>query len=188
MAVTRQKKEVILEALIKDWQKAKSAVFSTYQGIPVKEFSSLRRELRQKGAKVKVAKKTLIRLAARKLKYPEIPQSILPGAVSIAFSFDDEIAAAKVIHAFAKTHPQVAILAAFMEGKVLSEKEAKFLATIPERKELLAKLVGSLKSPISGFHGVLYGLLRNFVHVISEIQKQKEAASSAVSPPASSTS
>lgn len=173
MAITRQKKATILQALISDWQKAKSVVFSTYQGIPVKEFSSLRKELRQKGARLHVAKKTLIRLAAKRLNFPEIPESALPGAVSATFGFDDEIAAAKAIQTFAKKNPQVAIVAGFMEGRLLLEKEAKFLATIPGRKELYAQLVGSLKSPISGFHGVLAGLLRNFVRALAEIEKQK---------------
>lgn len=173
MAVTRQKKESVLQDLIKDWEKAKSTIFATYQGIPVKEFSSLRRELHQKGAKLKIAKKTLIRLAAKKLNYPEISEATLPGAVSITFGFQDEVAAARTLSAFAKTHPQVEILAGFMEGRLLSQKEAKFLSTIPERKELLAKLVGSLNAPISGFHGVLYGLLRNFVYALSEIQKKR---------------
>ncbi len=174
MAVTKAKKAAVLESLVKDWEHAKTVVFSTYQGIPVKEFFSLRKELRQKGAKLKVAKKTLIRLAAKKLNYPDFPDAILPGAVSITFG-KDEIAAAKAIHNFAKTHPQVAILAAFMEGRVLSEKEAKFLATIPEKPELLAKFMGSMKAPVSGFHGVLHGVLRNFVYALSEVQKKQAA-------------
>ena len=102
MALTRQQKEELLKSIMRDWAKAKSAVFSTYQGIPVKEFSALRRELRKSGAKLKIAKKTLVRLAARKLKYPELPESLLPGAVSITFGFDDEVSAAKVINNFAK--------------------------------------------------------------------------------------
>lgn len=173
MAVTRQKKTTILQSLIEDWQKAKSVIFSTYQGIPVKEFFGLRRELWKKGAKLKIAKKTLVRLAAKKLNFPEISDQTLPGAVSITFSFQDEIAGAKAIHNFAKTHPQVSILAGFMEGRLLSEKEAKFLGTIPEKNELLAKLVRSLQSPIVGFHALLSGLLRNFVYALSAIEKKK---------------
>lgn len=192
MAITRQKKATILQDLMSDWQKAKSVVFSTYQGIPVKELSSLRKELRQKGARLRIAKKTLIRLAAKRLNFPEISESALPGAVSATFGFDDEIAAAKTIQAFANKNPQVAIVAGFMEGRLLSEKEAKFLATIPELKELYAKLVGSLKSPISGFHGILAGLLRNFVRALSEVQKQKTGAGAqdagAHGTPAASTS
>lgn len=184
MAITRQKKATIIEALMNDWKKAKSVIFSTYQGIPVKELSQLRKQLREKGAQLRVAKKTLIRLAAKRLNFPAISEETLPGAISLTFGFDDEITAARVIQAFAKTHPQVSIVAGFMEGRVLSEKEAKFLATIPERNELYARLVWSLMSPISGFHAVLSGLLRNFVHVVSEIHKKKVLASGALGPEA----
>lgn len=184
MAITRQKKTAILQALMADWQKAKSVIFSTYQGVSVKEFSSLRKELRQNGARLCVAKKTLIRLAAKRLNFPEISESLLPGAVSATFGFDDEISAAKTIQSFAKKNPNIAIVAAFMEGRLLSEKEAKFLATIPGRKELYARLVGALKSPISGFHGVLAGLLRNFVYVLSEVEKKKTSAGAQAGAPA----
>lgn len=181
MAVTKAKKKEILEELLGSWKKSKSLAFSGYQGLTVKDMSALRKELRQKGGEYKVAKKTLIRLAGRKLNSPEIPDELFSGAVGVVFSYEDPLVGLKTVFQFGKAHPEVTLLGGLFEGKLLNASEAKMYAMIPDKKELLAKLVGSMKAPISGFHGVLAGVLRNFVYALVEYQKKMAAAT----PPSS---
>jgi len=175
MAVTRKQKEEVLKDLIKNFENAKSVVFSQYQGTNVKNMRELRKRLR--GAKVnfKVAKKTLMTLAAKKIGFEQIPDSMMQGPIGLAFSLEDSIAPAKIIHEFGKTAETVKIVGAIFEGKLIEAAEAKAIASLPAREVLLAKLIGCLQAPIAGFHGVLHALLRNFVFALSEIQKKKPA-------------
>ncbi len=179
MPVTKQQKTESLAELVKSFEGAKTVVFTQYQGTRVKEMRELRKKLT--GAKVglKVARKTLMSIAAKQVGFSEVPASFLEGPIALAFGMGDEIAAAKIIHEFAKTHETIKIVGAIFEGKLLSAAEAKVIAMLPGREALLGQLVGLLKSPIAGFHGVLHGLLRNFVYTLSEIQKKMPALAEA---------
>ena len=66
----------------------------------------------------------------------------------------------------------LALLGGLLDGRVMSFEEAQTLATIPSKEELLTKLVYVLKSPISGFHGVLHGTLGGFVRALDAIVKK----------------
>lgn len=175
MAVTKQQKSQILDELIENFKVAKSVVFNQYQGSTVKDMRELRKALRAGKVKFKVARKTLMLIAAEKAGFKEIPNEMMQGPIGIAFGMEDEIAPLKIAHDFGKLHEKVKITGAIFEGKLLSAAEAKVIATLPGREMLLAKLVGCLKSPIAGFHAVLHGLLRNFVYALNEIQKKKPA-------------
>jgi len=175
MPVTKQKKEEIVAELTDLFKNSKSVVFAQNHGISVKDVQTLRRNLRENDSTYKAAKKTLIKLAAKNAGFDEIPEEALDGQVAVAFSMNDEIAAAKTLYDFSKTNDTVKLLSAFMEGKTLSKEETIELAKIPGKDELLAKMVGSMKSPISGFHGVLYSLLRSFVGVVDAYKDSKPA-------------
>lgn len=173
MPVTRKEKEAILSELVKNFQQAKSVVFSQYQGTNVKNMRLLRKKLHEKNTKFKVARKTLMTLAAKKLGFEEIPPSLMEGPIGLAFGMEDEIAPARIIHELGKTVGTVKIVGALFEGKFILAEEAKTIAALPAREALLASLVGLLKSPIAGFHAVLHGLLRNFMFALSEISTKK---------------
>lgn len=174
MAITKQKKEEVVAELQDLFTNAKSIVFSDYQGINVKDFGTLRSELRKNEVNFKVAKKTLIKIAAEKAGFKDLPNNVLEGQVGAAFGMGDEVMAAKTLYEFSKKHDAIKLLGALMEGRSLSQEETLELAKIPGKEELLAKLVGSLNSPISGFHGTLYSLLRNFVGVVEAYKDKLE--------------
>lgn len=182
MAITKEKKQELLDELSGLFENAKSVVFSNYQGLGVKDFGDLRGKLRANDVTYKVAKKTLIKLAAEKAGFKDIPESVLEGQVGVAFGKSDEVAAAKTLFEFSKTNENIKLLGALMEGRALSKEETLALAKIPGKDELLAKLVGSMKSPISGFHGILYALLRNFVGVVSAYKEKVEKEAPAEAP------
>ncbi|MEK9132282.1 MAG: 50S ribosomal protein L10 [Patescibacteria group bacterium] len=173
MAVTKQKKAEVLAELIKNFEGAKSVVFSQYQGTNVKNMRELRKRLFAQDISFQVARKTLMKLAAKKIGLAEIPDGFMEGPIGLAFSRKDEIAPAKIIHEFNKVAETVKITGALFEGKFIDAEAAKTIAVLPSREVLLARLVGSMKSPIYGFYSVLHGILRNFVYALSEIQKKK---------------
>ena len=173
MPLTREQKSEVLESLKNDMQNAKSVVFADFQGVSVKEFQELRAKLREAGVKFQVAKKTLIRLAVKDQGFEEIPAEVLEGPVGAAFSMEDEIIAAKLLHDFGKKNENLKLRGAIFEGRILSIAETKQLALIPSKDELIGKFIYLIKSPISGFHGVLNNTLAGFVRALDAIAKKQ---------------
>jgi len=172
MPLTKEQKTEILESMINDMKNAKSVVFADFQGVSVKDFQKLRSQLREAGVKFKVAKKTLIRLAAKDQGFEEIPAEVLEGPVGAAFSMEDEIIAAKLLNDFGKKNENLKLRGAIFEGRILSIAETKQLALIPSKDELISKFIYLIKSPISGFHGVLNNTLAGFVRALDAIAKK----------------
>lgn len=172
MAVTKQQKQAILKELVESFKSAKSVVFSQYQGTNVKNMRMLRKKLTEQKVDFTVARKTLIRLAAKEAGFGDIPEGYLDGPIGVAFANGDAVAPSKIIHDFNKETETVKIVGAIFEGAFMNAKDATVIASLPSREVLLGRLVGVMKSPISGFHGVLHGLLRNFVYTLSEVAKK----------------
>lgn len=166
MSVTRAQKTAMLEALTKLFQEGKSIFFSEYKGLPVKSLQKLRRELRGKNVQYKVAKKTLIRLAASKIGFDALPDELMSGTVAVAVSFDDPLAPAQVLHRLSKEFTQLKLLGGIFEHQILNAEQAKTYAVLPSREELLVKFIFVLQSPVQKFHDVLSNLLGGFVRAV----------------------
>ncbi len=173
MPLTKEQKTDVIESLKSDLKSAKSVVFADFQGVSVKDFQELRKQLREAGVKFKVAKKTLIRLAAKDSGFEEIPAEVLEGPVGAAFSMEDEIVAARLLNNFGKKNKNLKLRGAIFEGRILSIAETKELALIPSKDELIGKFIYLIKSPISGFHGVLNNTIAGFVRALDAIAKKQ---------------
>lgn len=174
MPITKEKKQEIVKQLTELFEKAQSVVFADSKGLNVKDFNSMRKKLSDEEVTYKVAKKTLIRIAAEKAGFKELPDEVLSGQTGLAFSENDEIIAAKTLYEFSKSNDNIKLLGALMENEMISQNQTLELAKIPGKDELLAKLVGTLQAPISGFHSVLHSLLRNFVGVLDAYKDKME--------------
>ncbi len=159
MSQTKGEKEQVLSDLQNQFKSAKAVVFADYQGLSVKDLKNLRTKLREAGVSFNVAKKTLIKLAAKDSGYDEIPDSVMEGPVGAAFSSQEEVAgAAKIINDFAKKNKALKLRGSLFEGKILSVVETKQLAVLPSKQELLTKLVYLFNAPISGFARVIQAI------------------------------
>lgn len=168
-----EKKQVVAE--IKErLEKTQGAVLADYRGLNVAEATELRTKLREAGVEYKVLKNTLIRIAAQDIGLEGL-DPYLEGPTAIAFSFDDPVISAKVISEFAKTHKALEIKAGILENKVIDLQSVKELADLPAKEVLLAKVLGSMQSPMYGFAGALQGLLRNLVYVLDAVREKKAA-------------
>ena len=125
---------------------------------------------------MKVAKKTLMRIAAKEQGLPVPQEAHLPGPVACIFSMSDPVAGAQIAHAFSKEHPQVSFVGGFFEGKLLSKSDAMTLATIPSRQVLLATFAGMLQSPLRSFMSICNNPLTGFARALSEKAKKMPAA------------
>ena len=173
MAITRAEKEAVVSQLTEDLGKLKIAVLTDYRGLTVAEAEELRAKLREAGVNYRVTKNTLLKLALRQAPgFKELDLSVFKGPMALAVSFDDEVAAPKVIFQFAKQHQALEITGAITaDGKLLSAADVKALAILPSREELLAKVVGTIAAPLSGFVGVMSGNVRSIINVLNAISK-----------------
>ena len=166
-----QKKEII-EKLTEDIKNSKSVVFVDFKGLKVNDTRALKKDLRNSGASLKVAKKTLINLALEKAGV-KIDARLMEGQIALAVSDADETSPAKIIDGFSKKNKNIKILAGLLGSKIMKLEEIEALAKLPSKEELLAKLVGTLNAPISGFVNVLAGNLRGLVQALNAMAEKK---------------
>ena len=174
MAVTKAKKVETLKSLNEYFKKAKAIYFANYRGLTVKKATELRKILKKSGIDYVVAKKTLVNIAIKENGLPEVSKEVMDGPVGVAFGYDDVVMPVKLMSDFAKTSEnKFEVLGGLVDAKLVSKAQAKELASLPSREVLLAKLVGSMKSPISGLHGTLSGVLRKFVYALNAVKDKK---------------
>ena len=173
MAVTRDQKATQLTELKDKFGKASSVIFAHYIGLTVGQVSDLRKKLRDAGAEVKVAKKTLMRIASKDKGLPVMEDSALPGPVAAILSYKDPLTGPQIAFKFSKEHPQVSFLGGIFEGKILSKLDAIALAKMPSRQILLATFAGMLQSPLRSFASIINSSLTGFARAASELAKKK---------------
>ena len=154
--------------------KAVAGVFVDYCGLTVEQDTKLRNKLREANVEYKVVKNTLTRFAANEIGLEGLDE-ILNGPTALAISETDEVIAAKVLNDFAKENEALEIKSGFLEGKVMSVDEVKTLANTPSREVLIAKMMGSMQSPISALARTLQALVDNGVEP-ADIKIEKEEA------------
>ena len=166
--------------MVEKLKKAQSGILVDYRGLTVSEDTDLRNKLREAGVEYKVVKNTLTRFAANEVGFEEL-DPVLNGPTSLALSYEDPVAPAKIIAEFAKGNEKLEIKSGFLDGKVISLDEIKQLASTPSKDVLLAKLLGSLNSPVSSLARVLQAIVDKGVEFadMDKPEVKEEAAEAA---------
>ncbi|MDO5478240.1 MAG: 50S ribosomal protein L10 [Clostridia bacterium] len=181
--ILEQKKQVVNE-MVEKFKAASAGVFVDYRGLTVEEDTELRRKFREAGVEYKVVKNTLTSRAAKEVGL-EALDPVLNGPTALAMSVDNPVAPAKIIAEFAKKHEALEVKAGFMDGAVMSVAEVNTLAATPTREELLAKMMGSMKSPISGLVRLLNTIVEGGEEMVDlAAKKAAEAAPTEEAAPA----
>ncbi|MBP2651882.1 MAG: rplJ [Firmicutes bacterium] len=176
MAITAEKEAIVSEIKSK-LTASKGLVLTNYRGLNVAMDTKLRRKFREAGVEYRVLKNTMTRIAANQAGIEGLDQ-YLEGPTAIAMSVTDPVAPAKVLADFIKENKlqAIEIKAGLVEGKVIDAQGVKALASLPSREVLVAKLLGTMQAPITGFVNVLHGNLRNLAYVLEAVRQQKESA------------
>jgi large subunit ribosomal protein L10 len=171
----RDKKTQVVAELTEEIRGATALLVADPRGLNVGQLSELRRSLRTHGASFRVTKNTLGRIAAREAG-TEALVDLLAGPSGVALCTADPAPVAKALADFARTSRLLELRGGVLDGRAIDAADARRLATLPPRQELLTQLVGSLASPIQGFANVLAQLPRSLVVALDQIRQQKEAA------------
>ena len=155
-------------------EKAKVAIVTDYKGLSVEEITKLRRSIQKEDGDYMVTKNTLAKLAVKGTEY-EILTDALTGPVAIAFGFEDQVAPAKALAKFIKESKKGEILAAAMDGKLLSAADAKALANLPSKQEIYAKMLGCINSPASGIANSINAVMSSLTRAMAAVRDQKSA-------------
>ena len=158
MALNLNDKKAVVAEVSAQIKKAQTLVIAEYRGIEVADLTLLRKNAREKNVYLHVVKNTLVRRAVEGTAFADLaPQMVGPLIYSVS---EDAVAAAKVINDFAKNNDKIIIKAGCYAGNLLDVEGVKALASIPSREELLAKLLGVMQAPVSGFAGALAALAK----------------------------
>ena len=165
------KKEVVAEVSAR-LANAQAIVLAEYRGLAVEDITVLRREARASGVYLRVLKNTLARRAVKGTPFEKLSDQMV-GPLAYGIS-DDPVAAAKVLHAYAKKNDKLVIKGGAMPNYVMTGKEVGNLATMPSREQLLATLLGTMQAPIAKFVQTLNEVPSRFVRTVAAVRDQKE--------------
>ena len=177
MALTRGKKEEIVQKVSEIFRSTSSMVFVNFHGLSVADANEMRKALREKSLGYTVAKKTLIKRVLDSASF-EGERPSLEGELAVAYvslgGDADVIAPAKEIVSFQKQFEgRIIPLGGVLESKYITKEEVIALSKIPSRKALYSQFAMVLNSPIQQTVGVLSGVMRSFAVVIGQIAEQK---------------
>ena len=158
MSLNLDDKKAVVAEVSAQVANAETIVVAEYRGVAVSDLTVLRRKARESGVYLRVLKNTLVRRAVADTPFADLAQHMV-GPLIYSISADP-VAAAKVLNDFAKTNDKLILKAGSYAGKVMNEAGVKELASIPSREELLAKLLGIMQAPVSGFAGALAALAK----------------------------
>jgi large subunit ribosomal protein L10 len=158
MGLNLDEKKAVVAEVSAQVAAAQTIVVAEYNGIEVAQLTKLRAQARKSGVYLRVLKNTLVRRAVAGSPFEGLATQ-MSGPLIYGIS-QDPVAAAKVLSDFAKTNDKMVLKAGSYAGKVLDKAGVQALAAIPSRDELLAKLLGVMKAPVSGFAVALGALAK----------------------------
>ncbi|MDO4568371.1 MAG: 50S ribosomal protein L10 [Clostridia bacterium] len=145
-------------------KRAQSVVIFDYRGLTVEEVTALRADMRKANVEYIVIKNSMVERAAREAGIDEAIVEMLKGPSAFAFGYEDPVAPAKLLKDAIKKFKKCEIKGGLINGAVSNASAIDTLADLPSREVLLARMLGSMMSPIA-----------SFVRVINAIRESKEA-------------
>jgi len=176
------KKDATIGALRERIEGHPNVFFTDFRGLTVGELRTLRNALRKESAAYAIIKNTLFGLAAGEDRLAKL-KDVLEGPTGVAFAGSDPVGPAKALVQFATESKKLRVKAALVDGEFFDADKIEALSKVPPRQELLARLVGSLQSPMHGVVSVLGGNLRKLAQLLEAIRDQKQGPQT---PPESS--
>lgn len=165
-------KVAVVEDVKQRLAQSKAIVVTDYRGMTVAEMTDLRNKLRAEGVQYKIIKNRLAKIALRDSGMDTL-DDLLKGTTAIAFGLKDPIGPAKVLTAYAKENEKLKILGGLMDNNRLDLAAIGQLATMPSREVLLARLLGSITSPVQKLAFGLNQTVAKIVYALDAVARKK---------------
>ena len=155
--LTRDQKEEMVKSLKVDLQGAQAVFLTNVVGITSNASNDIRKKVRDSKGKLVVLRNTLFRRASTGTPYEKM-LSNLSGPRALAIAFGDATGVAKALFEFGKDNEIVQIYGGVLDGKDISAKEAKELAQLPSKDQMIGTLLATFNAPISALARVLFAI------------------------------
>ena len=175
MGLNLEEKMAVVADVSAQVAKAQAIVVAEYRGLGVGSMTQLRAKARTSGVYLRVLKNSLARRAVKDTPFEKLADQMI-GPLVYGIS-SDPVAAAKVLHEFAKANDKFVIKAGAMPNAVISATEVAALANMPSREQLLSMLLGTMQAPVAKFVQTLNEVPSRFVRTLAAVRDQKEKAS-----------
>jgi large subunit ribosomal protein L10 len=147
-------------------------LLADYKGMTMPETDEFKKLLRGANARVKVVKNSMLGLISSEMGC-ELGDK-LSGPTAVIFGSGDVVEVAKILKKFSGDKNKPALKGGVLEGSVLSSKDVGALASLPGKKELQAKLVGTLAAPMTQVVGVMNQKVCSLLYVLNAVCDKKE--------------
>jgi large subunit ribosomal protein L10 len=164
-----------VKAITERFLAAQSIVLADYTGITVLQMTAFRSLCRAKNVDCRVVKNRLAIIAADNAALSVIKDH-LKGPTALVMGMDSQVEAAKLVVEFAKTNPKLKVKGGVVDGGFISADRVVVLSKIPSRDELIARMMGSINSPLTGLACVTNGVAAALTRAVDAVAKQKAAA------------
>jgi len=151
---------------------AKDFIFTDYRGLTVEQISELRKRLRNEKAVYKVVKNRFAKIALKELKHPDVSKHLV-GPTAVAMTVGDSGAVAKILLEYSKESP-MKLKGGLIEGPVFDGAQVEAFSRLPSRRELIAKLLGTMKAPIQNSVCILNAIPSKLVRTLAAVAEKKE--------------
>jgi large subunit ribosomal protein L10 len=169
-----EKKQAVVAEVSAQLAGAQAVILADYRGLEAVDMTVLRAKARTAGVYFRVLKNSLVRRAVADTVFAPLAEQMI-GTLAFAISADP-VAAAKVLHDFAKGNEHFVIKGGAMPNVVMGPKEVGSLASLPSRDALLAKLMGTMQAPVTKFVQTLNEVPGRFVRTLAAIRDKQEQA------------
>jgi len=173
MVTLEQKKEIVAD-LVERFKRANGYYFVDFTGMNVDDAISFRRALKSKGIEYKIARNTLIKRAMQEVGLDgQVPDDKFFAPTGVVFGFEDPVAPAKIIKETFDKNDKPTLKAAVIDGVFYDGTQLKTVAALLSKPEVMAAIIGSLESPVSGIVGSINAVMRDMASLIEEVAKKK---------------
>ncbi len=171
MPTVEKEKQV---AELKDrFSRAVSVVGAEFRGVKAGDMDAIRAKLRVEKVEIKIAKNRLARIAAKGTQF-EVMAEKFTGPMSLAFSYESDVAAAKLVSEYAKNEKSLVLVGGVVGGQYYGADQIKRIGALPGKDVLRAMLLSTMLGGPRGLVSVLNGALRKFAYLLNALKEKKE--------------
>ncbi len=174
--MNRQQKESVVGTFHKDFLANKGTFFVNFSGLTVVQMQQLRRQLREKGGALKIAKMRLVRRALANVEGVDGLLSHCKNQLGVVFAYDSaEVSGvAKTLNDFAKKNQALGLVVGCVDAQLLDKVAITRIASLPSKEVLLAQVCGTLNAPLTSLVCGLNSMIVKLLVAIKEVEKQKQ--------------
>ena len=171
--LTRAEKQEQIETLTSLLAPAHGLFVMDFTGLTVGEVTELRRKVKEANGNYRVVRNTLAKLALAATNHKAL-EPLLTGPAAVAYTAQDAVLLAKALADFSKSHDKLKFRGGLVEGQLLDALQAKQVASLPSKQELVARLLYLLQSPMRRLVTVLSAPVRGLAVSLHQIAEKKE--------------